>query len=59
MLRGKEIKTPSQFEVRAGDFLISKRQIVHGACGIVPAGLNGAIVSNEYAVLNTDGEIEP
>ena len=28
---GREIKTPTQFYVRTGDFLISKRQIVHGA----------------------------
>ena len=56
-LNGDEIKTPSQFYVREGDFLISKRQIVHGACGIVPAHLDGAVVSNEYAVLNSDGEI--
>ncbi len=57
-LSGREIKTPTQFYVRAGDFLISKRQIVHGACGIVPAELDGAIVSNEYAVLNSDGQID-
>lgn len=58
VLRGLEVKTPSQFYVRADDFLISKRQIVHGACGIVPEELNGAVVSNEYAVLNSDGEID-
>lgn len=58
ILRGSEVKTPSQFFVRAGDFLISKRQIVHGACGIVPPELDGAVVSNEYAVLSTDGEID-
>ena len=58
ILRGSEVKTPSQFFVRAGDFLISKRQIVHGACGIVPSDLDGAVVSNEYAVINTDGEID-
>jgi type I restriction enzyme S subunit len=57
-LRGQDIKTPSQFYVREGDFLISKRQIVHGACGIVPAELDGAVVSNEYAVLNTDGQLD-
>jgi type I restriction enzyme S subunit len=58
VLTGREIKTPSQFYVREGDFLISKRQIVHGACGIVPAELDGAVVSNEYAVLNSDGQID-
>ncbi len=57
-LTGKEIKTPSQFYVQSGDFLISKRQIVHGACGIVPLELDGAVVSNEYAVLNSDGQID-
>jgi len=58
-LPGSEIKTPTQFYVREGDFLISKRQIVHGACGIVPPELDGAIVSNEYAVLNTYGDLDP
>lgn len=57
-LTGREIKTPTQFYVRTGDFLISKRQVVHGACGIVPAELDGAVVSNEYAVLNSDGQID-
>ncbi len=51
LLYGREIKTPTQFRVRAGDFLISRRQIIHGACGIVPTTLDGAIVSNEYATL--------
>lgn len=50
-LKGRAIKVKSQFVVRKGDFLISKRQIVHNACGIVPAELDGAIVSNEYSVL--------
>lgn len=58
VLRGVEVKTPSQFYVYADDFLISKRQIVHGACGIVPPELDGAVVSNEYAVINSDGEID-
>jgi type I restriction enzyme S subunit len=50
-LRGAQISVKSQFRLKAGDFLISKRQIVHGACGIVPPELDGAIVSNEYSVL--------
>lgn len=50
-LKGSQIAVKSQFRLKAGDFLISKRQIVHGACGIVPPELDGAIVSNEYAVL--------
>lgn len=55
---GRDISVKSQFYVRSGDFLISKRQIVHGACGLVPDSLDGSIVSNEYAVLNGSGEID-
>ena len=50
IFRGKEIKVKNYFVVHAGDFLISKRQIAHGACGIVPESLDGAVVSNEYNV---------
>jgi restriction endonuclease S subunit len=50
-LLGRQILTKSQFHVATGDFLISRRQIIHGACGIVPSSLDGAIVSNEYATL--------
>lgn len=50
-LKGREIKTQGQYAVRAGDFLIGNRQIIHGACGIVPESLDGAIVSGEYTVL--------
>lgn len=52
-LHGRDILTKTQFEARAGDFLISRRQIIHGACGVVPAELDGAIVSNEYSTLRT------
>lgn len=49
-LRGDQIKTPGQFILRTGDFVIAKRQIIHGACGFVPESLDGAIVSGEYDV---------
>ena len=47
---GKDILVKNYFKVRQGDFLISKRQISHGACGVVPESLDGAVVSNEYNV---------
>lgn len=50
MHSGKDILVKNYFEVRAGDFLISKRQIAHGACGVVPQTLDHAVVSNEYNV---------
>lgn len=57
-LLGRDISVKSQYQLNAGDFLISKRQIVHGACGIVPAFLDGSIVSNEYAVLGAKPTID-
>ena len=58
-LRGDQIKTKTQFYVAAGDFLISKRQIIHGACGLVPPTLDGALVSNEYTCLQPSGLLDP
>lgn len=48
--RGKEILVKTQFKVKENDFIISKRQISFGACGLVPKHLDNAIVSNEYNV---------
>ncbi len=55
-LPGAAIKVKNQFLIEAGDFLISERQIVHGACGVVPSALTGALVSNEYLVLKAKPE---
>ncbi len=48
--KGKEVLVKTYFSVKKNDFIISKRQIAHGACGLVPDRLNGAVVSNEYNV---------
>ncbi len=48
--RGKDVLVKKYFSLCTGDFLISKRQISHGACGVVPEELDGAVVSNEYNV---------
>ncbi|MCM3602464.1 restriction endonuclease subunit S [Robertmurraya korlensis] len=50
-LKGKDILVKNYFEIRSGDYLISKRQVVHGANGIVPENLDKSIVSNEYLVV--------
>ncbi len=54
-LTGRQIKTKTQFFCHADDFLISRRQIIHGACGVVPRSLDGAVVSNEYTTLRVNG----
>ncbi len=56
-LLGKNILTKTQFYINAGDFLISRRQIIHGACGLVPPDLDGALVSNEYSALLTTNSL--
>ena len=47
---GKDILVKNYYEIHKGDYLISKRQLVHGANGLVPSTLDNAIVSNEYMV---------
>lgn len=59
VLRGDQIRTKTQFYVAAGDFLISNRQISHGACGVVPHSLDGALVSNEYTAFHTTDLLDP
>lgn len=58
-LTGQKILVKSQFKIHEGDFIISKRQIVHGACAIVPKKYEGAIVSNEYDVMNCKNNLLP
>jgi len=57
-MRGDVIRVKQQFYVRAGDFILSNRQISHGGCGIVPISLDGAIVSGEYTVLKSRGDLD-
>ena len=56
-LQGRNILVKTYFEVRAGDYLISKRQVVHGANGIIPETLDRAVVSNEYLVVVSNDKI--
>jgi type I restriction enzyme S subunit len=56
-LTGRQILTKTQSHVEQGDFLISRRQIVHGACGLVPRELSGAVVSNEYTILRPSKDL--
>lgn len=56
LYEGHEVLVKAQFKVETDDFVISKRQIVHQACGIVPEELSGSIVSNEYNVFKPSVE---
>jgi type I restriction enzyme S subunit len=50
-LRGDEYKTTDLHEVHEGDFLISKRQVSHGALAMVRKDFHGCHVSKEYTIL--------
>lgn len=50
-LRGDEYKTRDLHEVHEGDFLISKRQVSHGALAMVRKEFHGCHVSKEYTIL--------
>ena len=52
--QGKDVLVKTYFSVEKDDFIISKRQIAHGACGLVPSKLHGAVVSNEYNVFKAN-----
>ena len=55
---GREVKTKVLKLLKAGDFVISKRQVVHGAWAMVTKAFDGFGVSDEYDVLvNRDSKV--
>lgn len=56
---GKQILVKQQYFAVPGTFLISRRQIIHRSCGLVPEGLGqNAIISKEYLALSTSDELD-
>ena len=53
---GSKIGTKRQHVVHAGQFIMSKIDARNGAYGIVPAELEGAIVTNDFPVFDVDTE---
>lgn len=51
-LYGKQILTKQLFTAEAGDFLISKMQIVHGASAVVPPEFDGMKISGSYVAVH-------
>jgi type I restriction enzyme S subunit len=49
-LPGKAILTKQLKTIRAGDFLVSRRQVVHGAWALVGPEFDGYHVSNSYTI---------
>lgn len=53
-VKGVEIAAAQQNRVQAGQFVISKIDARHGAFGIVPAELDGAVVSSDFPVFDVN-----
>ena len=52
---GRDIKTKDLYTIESGDFLMSKRQVSHGATALTTPEFHGANVSGSYSVLRTKG----
>lgn len=52
--KGAEMKTSKRVQVRKGQFIISRIDARHGACGLIPDNLHGAVVSNDFPVFGID-----
>lgn len=53
-VQGSSIAAAKQYKAKAGQFLISRIDARHGAFGIVPANLDGALVSNDFPCFDID-----
>lgn len=53
-VKGAEIAATHQNTVRSGQFVISKIDARHGAFGLVPPDLDGAVVSNDFPAFDID-----
>jgi type I restriction enzyme S subunit len=51
---GAEMAGTRRFVVRPDQFILSRIDARNGACGIVPASLDGAVVSNDFPVFDID-----
>ncbi|QRM47214.1 restriction endonuclease subunit S [Rhizobium sp. BG4] len=56
---GASIKTKAQFLIRAGDWLMSKVQILHRSYGLVPCELDKALASGSYYAFEIQKELDP
>ena len=56
-IHGSKIEATRQIRVKAGQFLVSRIDARHGAFGIVPPTLDGALVSNDFPCFEINREI--
>lgn len=53
---GSEIGVSRRLSVSEGQFIISRIDARHGACGLIPKSLDGAVVTNDFPVYTVNHE---
>lgn len=54
VLPGSSIASKRRYVAHSGQFIISRIDARHGSMGIVPDGLEGAVVTNDYPLFDVD-----
>jgi len=54
VVAGSEIASARRFQVSAGQFIMSRIDARNGAMGVIPADLDGAIVTNDFPSFNAN-----
>ena len=57
LARGNELNSTKMHSVKAGDFILSGIDARHGAFGIIPDELDGAVVTNDFWCLGLDKNV--
>lgn len=53
-ISGSEIASKKRLRIKAGQFILSRIDARHGAFGLIPQELDGAVVSNDFPVFDVN-----
>lgn len=53
-VQGVEIAADRRYQVKSGQFIISRIDARHGASGLIPDELDGAVVTNDFPLFDVD-----
>lgn len=55
-VQGIEIASDRRYEAKAGQFILSRIDARHGASGLIPQELDGAVVTNDFPLFDLDSD---
>jgi len=56
LVQGVEIASDRRYKAKSGQFIISRIDARHGASGLIPADLDGAVVTNDFPLFDVAKE---